>query len=50
MPSANSKKYKLVYFDIRGLAEPIRWMLAIADQEFEDERIPLLAWSQEKIS
>jgi len=41
-------KIKLIYFDIRGLAEPIRWMLQIAGQPFEDERIPLDQWPEQK--
>ncbi|OXA60363.1 glutathione S-transferase 3 [Folsomia candida] len=40
--------YKLTYFDIRGLAEPIRWMFQISGQTFEDERIPLDEWSEQK--
>ncbi|KAB7495423.1 putative glutathione S-transferase 5 [Armadillidium nasatum] len=32
-------KYKLVYFNLRGRAEPIRWMFAVAEQPYEDERL-----------
>lgn len=34
-------QYKLTYFDIRGLAETTRQLLVLADQPFEDVRIPL---------
>ena len=36
---------KLIYFNIRGLAEPIRWILKIAQIKFTDERISLDAWA-----
>lgn len=32
---------KLSYFDGRGLAEPIRWILVTGGVEFEDVRVPL---------
>jgi len=41
-------KYKLVYFGIRGLAEPIRWMFRMREVDFEDERIDLDLWQEEK--
>jgi len=31
-------KYTLTYFNVRGMAEPIRYMFKYADQEFEDKR------------
>jgi len=31
-------QYKLLYFNLRGRAEPVRWMLAVADQPYEDTR------------
>jgi len=34
-------QYKVIYFDVRGLGETIRQLLVIADQPFEDIRIPL---------
>lgn len=34
-------QYKLIYFDVRGLGETIRQLLVLADQPFEDVRIPL---------
>lgn len=41
-------KYKLVYFGIRGLAEPIRWMFRMKNVDFEDERVDLDYWQEEK--
>ena len=32
-------KYKLIYFDLTGLGEPIRWMFAHRNVPFEDHRI-----------
>lgn len=29
---------RLVYFNLRGRAEPIRWILAYAEQPYTDER------------
>ncbi len=34
-------KLKLVYFNIRGRAEPARLMLAYAKVKYEDVRIPM---------
>lgn len=39
-----SKKYKLTYFDIRGRAEPIRLLFAVAQVPFEDKRIAGQEW------
>jgi len=41
--------YKLIYFNIRGIAEPIRYMFKLAGVEFTDERIefPSEAWGKE---
>ncbi|XP_077290068.1 glutathione S-transferase-like [Arctopsyche grandis] len=36
--------YKLIYFDIRGMAECIRYMFAYFDVEFEDSRIAREDW------
>ncbi|CAD5209092.1 unnamed protein product [Bursaphelenchus okinawaensis] len=36
--------YKLTYFGIRGLAEPIRCCLHYADIEFDDVRVKLEEW------
>ncbi|ODM90470.1 Glutathione S-transferase [Orchesella cincta] len=40
--------YRLVYFDIRGLAEPVRWMFCLAGLPFVDERVPLVEWNEAK--
>jgi glutathione S-transferase len=40
---ANSK-YKLIYFNSRARAEPIRFMFAIAGVEYEDVRIEGSKW------
>ncbi|XP_022081115.1 uncharacterized protein LOC110974076 [Acanthaster planci] len=37
-------KYKLTYFDIRGLAESARMLFVIAGQEFEDVRLQQKEW------
>ncbi|XP_054261333.1 glutathione S-transferase-like [Macrosteles quadrilineatus] len=34
-------KYKLYYFDIKGLAETLRFMLSYMDADWEDVRLPL---------
>lgn len=39
-------KYKLYYFPVRNLGEPIRMMLNYAGQPFEDVRISLDEWQQ----
>lgn len=45
---ADTPPYRLIYFDIRGLAEPVRWMFCLAGIPFEDERIPLVEWNEQK--
>jgi len=37
-------QYKLTYFDVRALAEPIRLLFAFQGVEFTDERIPRDQW------
>lgn len=37
-------KYKLTYFDGKGLAEPIRYMLSYMGEEFEDDRFTKEEW------
>ena len=43
-------KYKLTYFNIRARAEASRMMFALADQEYEDNRIPRETWQDLKPS
>lgn len=35
---AGMPQYKLLYFNLRGRGEPVRWVLAAADQPYEDVR------------
>ncbi|KAK7866813.1 hypothetical protein R5R35_005246 [Gryllus longicercus] len=41
-------KYKLTYFNTRGLGEPIRYMLAYGDIDYEDIRISFEEWPKLK--
>mmetsp|Transcript_8763 Transcript_8763/g.12408 ORF Transcript_8763/g.12408 Transcript_8763/m.12408 type:complete len:226 (-) Transcript_8763:197-874(-) len=41
-------KIKLTYFDIEGVAEPIRLALILTGTEFEDDRIPFSQWKDMK--
>ena len=43
-------KYKLTYFNFTGLGEPIRYMLAYGNQDFEDNRIEMADWPKLKPS
>ena len=48
-PNSNSNHhylYKLIYFNVRGAAEPIRYLLALANVPYEDVRYPMKATSQ----
>jgi glutathione S-transferase len=42
--------YKLTYFNVRALAEPIRLMFAAAGVEYTDERVDSKAWEGLKAS
>lgn len=42
--SSAKSTFKLKYFNIKGLAEPIRFILAYAGQEYEDIRISHEEW------
>lgn len=48
-PSENPK-FKLTYFNIRGLGEPIRWLFAYGGIEYEDNRIERDDWPTLKSS
>ncbi|EZA53007.1 hypothetical protein DMN91_002419 [Ooceraea biroi] len=41
-------KYKLRYFDVMGLGEPIRFLLSYGGLEFEDIRVDRGAWTKMK--
>jgi glutathione S-transferase len=41
-------RYEIVYFDIRGRAEPIRMLLALAGQAFVDTRLTFETWPAHK--
>ena len=43
-------QYKLTYFNARGRAELIRWILKVSEVEFEDFRIPKGGWADLKPS
>jgi len=40
--------YKLTYFNVKALAEPIRFLLSYGGIEFEDHRIEKEEWAQLK--
>lgn len=42
--------YKLTYFSLKALAEPIRFLLSYADIPFEDDRINTDNWPKIKPS
>ncbi|CAB0005715.1 unnamed protein product [Nesidiocoris tenuis] len=42
--------YKLTYFDVKALAEPIRMLLTYMGHEFEDVRLSFEEWSKIKSS
>lgn len=41
-------KYKVTYFSIKGLGEPVRLMLSYAGEEFEDVRLNMEDWPNQK--
>jgi glutathione S-transferase len=42
--------YKLHYFDLTGLGEPIRFLFKYGGIEFEDVRYDMKAWTEDKKS
>lgn len=42
--------YKVTYFNIKGLAESIRWLFAYADVDFDDKRVTADEWKTLKPS
>jgi hypothetical protein len=45
-----AEKYKLTYFNMKALAEPIRLILALGGVEYEDVRIERSQWPEIKQS
>lgn len=45
---AKNSNYKLTYFPIRGIAEPIRLIFAYAGVNYEDIRVPFEEWPTKK--
>ena len=43
-------KYKLIYFNSRGRAEPIRMIFAHCEVDFEDKRVTSDEWKEMKPS
>ncbi|OWF38469.1 S-crystallin SL11-like [Mizuhopecten yessoensis] len=48
MLRGNMPEYRVIYFDARGRAEPIRLSLAAAGQVFEDKRVQSEEWEKMK--
>lgn len=46
----NKSKIKLTYFNLKGLCEGIRYILAFAEADFEDIRIERKDWPNVKDS
>ena len=45
-----SPKYKLIYFNSRGRAEPVRMLFAHCGVEYEDKRVTTDEWKEMKPS
>ena len=45
-----SEEYKLTYFDVRGRGEPIRMLLTLAGQKFDDVKVGHVEWPTMKPS
>jgi glutathione S-transferase len=43
-------KFRLTYFDTRGRAEVIRYLLAVGDVQYDDIRLALDNWPAKKAS
>jgi hypothetical protein len=43
---SSTDDYKLYYFPVRNLGEPIRMLMNYAEQPFKDVRIPLEGWQE----
>lgn len=42
--------FKLIYFDVKGLSEPIRYLFAYGGQKYEDVRVKDEDWTTLKPS
>jgi hypothetical protein len=40
-----ARSLTLTYFDARGIAEPLRWVLAQAGVKFTDKRVSVDEWN-----
>lgn len=47
---SGSESYKLIYFNIRGRAETIRYILALGEAPYEDFRVQNEEWPKLKPS
>ena len=50
MGMSERKTYTLIYFDIRGRAEPIRLLFALAGVKYTDKRVSKMEWPELKPS
>ncbi|GLG99368.1 Putative glutathione s-transferase [Gryllus bimaculatus] len=41
-------KYKIIYFNVKALGEPIRYILSHAGEEFQDVRVEVEKWPSQK--
>lgn len=49
-PVAENPHFKLIYFNFKAMAEPIRYLFAYGGQEYEDVRVTNEEWATLKPS